>query len=220
MSDIDQVMTSIKEEVQQERPKTNKILSILNDLRSKGEFTDSEFTEIVGKTFELNPEYFMKHLNSGFRKKMARLLGDQKLNEMDKDLMEKFYFLEGEQILFECKGKVVQNRRWAQPILFASANIFVTNFRIIVQGKLKGPYAKYIQEEIPSYGYIFPVENLFRLRKGRSDIRYRVMVENLPSEILIKLPLGESQAHRDEKLNKIYEILSKKETKEVKMENV
>ncbi|MHA1987465.1 MAG: hypothetical protein ACW98D_12580 [Promethearchaeota archaeon] len=218
MSDIGQVMTRIKEEFQQLRPNNYTILNILSDLRSKGEYqhlSDSEFFDIVGKTLEINPEFFMNKVYSAFRKKMTRLLRDQKVNKMDKELMERFCFLEGEQILFECKGKLAQNKKMTPPIYITSASFFFTNFRIIAQGKLKGPYYKYIQEEIPSYGYILPTKNLFRLKKGRSDIKYRVNVENSYSEILIKLPLGESQAHRDEKLNKIYEILSKEEVKEV-----
>jgi len=211
MSDSNQILNIIKEELQKPKPNSSKILNTLLDLRSKAEFqqlSDSEFFNIVGETFNLNPEFFMKELYKSFRKKMGKLIGDEKLKEMEKYILEKYYLHEGEQIFLEFNGNFVQNKKMTQPIFLDSASIFITNDRIIAQGKLKGPYTKY-SSELAFYGYVFPIKNIYKLRKVRNNIRYRVRMDKSSSEINLKIALGESQAKREELIDKLFEMLSK-----------
>lgn len=216
MSDSNQILNIIKEELQKPKPNSSKILNTLLDLRSKAEFqqfSDSEFFNIVGETFNLNPEFFMKELYKSFRKKIGKLIGAEKLKEMEKYILEKYCLHEGEQIFLEFNGNFVQNKKMTQPIFLDSASIFITNDRIIGQGKLKGLYNKY-SSELAFYGYVFPIKNIHKLRKVRNNIRYRVMVGNSSSEINLKIALGESQAKREENIDKLFEMLSKEVVEE------
>ena len=222
MSDITQVMESIKEafENMHKNPSIykKKILTYIFDLRAKEEYqdlSDSEVYDIVEEAFKLNPENFMKHVYYDLRKKFSKRYGDEKLKEMEKYILEKYYFHEGEQIFFEFNGKIVQNRKMTQPIgFFKSASIFFTNDRIIAQGKLEGSWRLYkiYSPELVVYGYVFPNKNVFKLRKSSTissnTIKYRVMVDNRPSEIMIKI-LEKSQAKREELNDKLFEMLSK-----------
>lgn len=144
---------------------------------------------------------------------MGKLIGDEKLKEMEKFILEKYYLHEGEKILFELNGNLIQNRKMTEPIFINSASIFFTNDRMIAQGKLKGPYNKYIPN-IAFYGYEIPIKNNFRLRRVRNNIRYRVMVDEKQSEVNLKIALGESQANREELIDRLFEMLSKETSEE------
>lgn len=144
---------------------------------------------------------------------MGKLIGDEKLKEMERYILEKYYLTEGEQILLEFNGNITQNRKMTEPIFLNSASIFITNARMIAQGKLKGPYNRYIPN-IAFYGYEIPIKNIFRLRRVRNNIRYRVMVDEKQSEVNLKIALGESQAKREENIDKLFEMLSKEVVEE------
>ena len=218
MSDKTQIMESIKEafENMHKNPSIykKKILTYIFDLRAKEEYqdlSDSEVYDIVEEAFKLNPENFMKHVYYDLRKKFSKRYGDEKLKEMEKYILEKYYFHEGEQIFFEFNGNIVQNRKMTQPIFLRSASIFFTNDRFIAQGKLEGSWRLYIiySPELAVYGYVFPFKNAFKLRKSSIyDIKYRVMVDNRPSEIMITI-LAKPQTKRKELTNKLFEMLSK-----------
>ncbi|MFX1322755.1 MAG: hypothetical protein ACFFAQ_14050, partial [Promethearchaeota archaeon] len=65
MSVVNQIMSNIKEEITSPEPSSKQIITYLSDLRIKEEYqsiTDSEFYDIVGETFKLNPEFFMNHI--------------------------------------------------------------------------------------------------------------------------------------------------------------
>ncbi|MFX1504194.1 MAG: hypothetical protein ACFFDH_24755 [Promethearchaeota archaeon] len=216
MSDLNQIMNVIKEDFQKSKPSSNKVLNVLLDLRRKAEFqqlSDSEFFNIVGETFKLNPEFFMKKLYRSFRSKIGKLIGDEKLKELERNILEKHYLHEGEQILFEFNGDVGQNRRMTEPLLLTSASIFCTNERFIAQGKLNGPYNRYISD-LAFYGYMFPFKNIFKLSKSSKKIKYRMMVDNKPSEVQVKIALRESQEKREELIDEIFEMLSKETSEE------
>jgi len=151
--DKNQVLSNIKKELNYPPPSTTIILKILYELRSKDrsqQFTDLEFFDIVGETFKLNPDYFMKELYEPFRKKMGISIGAEKLKELDKYIIEKFCLLEDERILYECKGNVQFTELFEQsksgkykmvsrPVVISvrSGNLFFTNNGIFAQGKLK-----------------------------------------------------------------------------------
>ena len=177
-------------------------------------FSDTDVFEIVGETSKLNPQFFMKHLYKNFRKKMGKIIGTEKLKEMEKYILEKYYLHEGEHIFIECSGDIGQNKKMAQPLILNSVNIFITNDRIIAQGKLfKGNYSKY-SSELAFYGYIFPIKRIFRLRRVRNNIRYRVILDNSSSEINLKISRRYSQEIVEELINKIFEVLNKEVVEE------
>jgi len=158
MSDIDQVWNNIQEELKQSRPISGRILKPLCDLRLYEEgieydpkeewryLPEAKFFNIVGETFNLNREFFMKDLYKSFRSKMGKIIGNEKLMAMEKYIIEKYCLYNGEQILFECEGKI---KHGAMVSKFTSSQIdkefivskgwiLFTNYRIIAQGKTKG----------------------------------------------------------------------------------
>ena len=218
MNDINQVMTSIKEELQQQQPSASKILPILYDLKRKEEYqqlSDSEFYNIVGETFNLKPEFFMKTLYKPFRNVVTKLIGKDKLKEMEKHILEKYSLHEGEQIFFEFNGNLYQNAKMLKPLEMFPASFFLTNDRIIAQGKLKGPYHKY-SSELGIYGYVIPIKNIYRLRRVRNNIRYRTKLGDRVTEINLKITLGgEGLEKREERIEKIFEHLNKEVIEEL-----
>ena len=151
MSDVTQVLNNIKKAVSGQHYGT--IIKSLCALQTKKKFqhlSDSEFFDIVGETFKLDPDYFMRGIYNPFRKKMNTIIGSSKLKEMEEYIIQKFCLYEGEQILYECEG-TIKNAETAKrdksgkykgepvpPTVFIrSARLFFTNYRIIAQGKLK-----------------------------------------------------------------------------------
>jgi hypothetical protein len=144
----DQKFNSIKEEFE-----PSKISAFLSELFPKEEnqrLSDSEFFDIVGEAFKSNPEFYMENLDEEVRKRVKKLYGDEKLKEIVKYIFEKFSLYNGEQILFESEGGIRQLRTAkVEPsgkiklesapvsVSIKSGNIVVTNYRLIVQGKLK-----------------------------------------------------------------------------------
>ena len=217
MSSSNQIMNYIKEELQKRRPASNKILNLLLDLRRKAEFqqlSDSEFFNIVGETFHLRPDFYMSMIYKPFRNKLRKLIGDDKLREMEKFIIEKYNLHEGEHISYIFDGSLIQNAKMLKPFFIESATFFFTNHRVITQGKLKGPFHRY-SSELDIYGYVIPTRKIFRLRRVRNNIRYRIMLGDRQSEISIKITLGESEAKREELINELLEILNKEVVQEI-----
>jgi len=153
MSDSNQILNIIKEELQNPRPNAKTILKSLFDLRTNKKIqqpSDSEFFDIVGETFQLNPDFFMKEIYKVFMVKLGKIIGFEKRREMEKYIIEKFCLAEGEQILYECKGNVKQVElieqkesgkykmdRFPLTISVSSGDVFLTNYRLIAHGLLK-----------------------------------------------------------------------------------
>ncbi|MFX0083538.1 MAG: zinc ribbon domain-containing protein [Candidatus Hodarchaeota archaeon] len=158
--DANVVLNMIKEELQNPKPKTKTILKYLIDLRANKKISqpsDSEFFDIVGVTFKLNPDFFMKEIYETFMVKMGNIIGTEKRREMEKYIIEKFCLAEGEQILYECKGNIKQTEILEQKpsgkyegglfpirISVSLGDFFLTNYRLIAHGsfKVKGGESK------------------------------------------------------------------------------
>ena len=130
-----------------------KISAFLSELFPKEEhqqLSDSEFFDIVGEAFKSDHEFYTENLDEEVRKRVKKLYGDEKLKELVKNIFEKFSLYNGEQILFVSEGGIKQLRAAkVEPsgriklesapvsVSIKSGNIVVTNYRLIVQGKLK-----------------------------------------------------------------------------------
>jgi len=205
INDVNQKVNTIIEEIKNSRPKKSQIINNLYDLRTKEEYqslSDSEFYDIVGKTFISNPEYFMKNIYIKLREKIRKKVNGK---EMDKYIFENFCLKAGEQILYECEGKITQSDPKS---VKTSVNgmLYVTNLRIIAQGTLSASggetgtwddlltatYKKYNQkrkaktgiidsstdQELSCYGYQFKIKNLLKLRKEKKGVTYIVFYTN------------------------------------------
>jgi hypothetical protein len=147
MSVVNQILNNIREELAKPEPSSDRIITHLTDLRIKEEYqslSDSEFYDIVGETFKLNPDFFMKHIYQEMRFLQTRgrkLYEKINIMEMDKYIIEKFCLYQGEQILYECNGKIGETnptmKMMSTPTKASvDGRIYVTNYRIIAHGKL------------------------------------------------------------------------------------
>ena len=108
-SPIDQRVSKIYEEMSGPDLSFPRVVDYLRDLRIKEEYqslSNTEYYDIVGETIKLNPDIFMKHI-----------YGDRRFyqynnSEMQKYILEKISLYEGEQILFEDSGKIIQESRF------------------------------------------------------------------------------------------------------------
>ncbi len=108
---------------------------------------DSEFYDVVGETFIFDPKLFMIKLYKDFMEKMEKMIGAQKRKEMERYIIEKYSLAEDEKIIYELKGNISYREDIERlssggdrtPVTFSinSADIFITNKRMIVNGKLK-----------------------------------------------------------------------------------
>jgi len=218
--------------------------------------SDSEFFDIVGEAFKSNPEDYMKNLYGEVRERVINLYGDEKLKEMEKYLLVKFSLYDDEQILFESEGRIIQlNTAETTPsgkiklnthpvsVSIKSGSIVVTNYRLIVQGKLKAsgggsmtfPLLSAIsgapasrrdeirkilivsstQQELPCYGYQFPIQNHFGLEKIYSTqkdavgVSYGLLVDNRIYVNKINLHLRTYQTIVEEQVNTLFKLLCK-----------
>ncbi len=215
------------------------ILIYLSDLRVKDDYqslSDSEFYDIVGECLKLNSKFFMNSIYKDLRKIAKRQFGVKGRRFMEKNILERFCLYEGEQILYECEGKVQQTRKGKGVKIYGT--LFVTNERIIAQGKIGDtghttgsgsifdlllvPSAisksrkirktkdivveRSVTQELPYYGYQFPYQNHFKLTIKPRKIKYKMTQDNLPYDLLVY-----SYSFKDkEQLDYLIEILSKK----------
>ena len=236
------ILNKIKEKFEQ-APSNNlrlKILTIFYDILSKEEYqhlSDSDFNFIVRETFKLNPEFFMDSLYWDLRQRMEK---NNRLI-MDKYIIEKYSLIDEEHIIYECNGniKFVDKVMGKSPasVLVSLGSIFLTNYRLIAQGKLDtkggetlwGPILTVLNspgglgiknrrrnraknailETSPTYGYQFPIRNHINLLKGWNGVRYLCVQDNQFKLIQIELPYETTQAKREEQIDIIFKILSK-----------
>ncbi|MFX1448237.1 MAG: hypothetical protein ACFFCG_08875 [Promethearchaeota archaeon] len=203
MSGVNLIINTVKGEITSVNPSSKRIISLLNDLKSKEEYqpvSNTEFYDIVGETFKLNPEFFMNWI---YPKINTR--------EMAKYIVEKLCLYDGEQILSEFEGdiKQVDDIRNNLSVSVKGGTIIVTNYRIIAQGKLKakggqrpagflfwtmgfwksGSYERTkskegiadrsLDQEIPCYGYQFKKKPLFSLHKTSTSVGYFIREDDI-----------------------------------------
>ncbi|UCC20350.1 MAG: hypothetical protein JSV62_03410 [Promethearchaeota archaeon] len=211
MVDVNQILNNIKEVMTSANPSSYRIISYLHDLRIKEEYqslSDSDYYDIVGETFKLNPEYFMASIY-GARKLYKHV--DRK--EMAKHIIKKYCLYDGEEILYECHGSIKQSTGESD-VKVSKGFFFVTTHRIIAQGTLKvsggfdpttlldlvitsfsGISKKVrgkkkliessLDQELPCYGYQFQIKNHVNLKKkGDRGIGYIVIdLESITKKI-------------------------------------
>ncbi|MHA1123791.1 MAG: hypothetical protein ACTSPC_13425 [Candidatus Heimdallarchaeota archaeon] len=219
-------------------PSSALIITLLNDLRSNESFqalSDTEFYDIVGETFTLNPKFFMTSIYP--KKPNIRSM------EIAKYIVEKFCLFDGEQILYEFQGDMGQYQG-KTAVIVSGGTIFVTNYRIIAQGSIKakghsfnafylgGPLlwnlsggskrAKSkkslidgsVKQKLPCYGYQFKRRPLFgKLIKQSKGVTYNFFsdnVQNYSSRLEVSRGLREiTLTPPIEQINELFEILSK-----------
>jgi len=157
-------------------------------LEMRNSLSDSEFFDILGEVFKSNPEDYMKNLYGEVRKTVKKLYGDEKLNEMERYIIEKFCLYEDEQILYELKGNIKQTELLEQKasgkykmdtlplkISVKSADIFITNKRMIGHGVLKASGGE------KTKGAVFYLTSLWVFTGGSKKAeRNKALIESSP----------------------------------------
>jgi len=202
MSDVSLAMNKIEEELKKTYPSKKKILNFLYDLQ----LYDFEFLNSIGETYKLNHLFFMNKLYSNIWKKMGKLLGKEGRIRAERYIVENYCLHGGEQILYECEGSIKKKRPLKAPSIKISVSlgvIFITNQRIIVQGKLtineliqtktlvdvsddgllltgRDRHEECKKEFLYDaselcFGYMFPVKQLSNLRRSGRKISYKLV---------------------------------------------
>lgn len=193
-----QVMDKIEKALEMEKPSREEVLTYLYNLQANESLSNLEFFDIVGKTYQLSPKFFMFSIYPKIRRKIRTIYGDEGIRVMGKHILEKFCLEDGEQIVYELDGairlKVPKKYDWIMVgNLRQAATIYITNERIIAQGMLdvmphesavwvgitgggtkdiKKARKAYIYNSAPCYGYNFPIKNLHGLSKGNRKLSY------------------------------------------------
>lgn len=222
----DQAMEKIKNLLNMKKPSKKKILSSLFTLQANDSLSNLEFFNIVGRTYQLNPLYFMFSIYRKLWSKSRKLYGVEGMKVMEKHIMENYCLNEGEQILYELQGmirqKVPKKYEWIWAgNLRQPGTIYFTNERIIAHGTFSvNPYESYfrtvisggggtkdpnkakkhfIQESGPCYGYPFPINDLHDLQMDKKKVIYFI------GESRIKINVSKKEGNAD----KLFEILEK-----------
>jgi len=175
-------------------------ISLLTGLFKKmisDQLTNTSFYEILGSKLHNNPMLFMYQIYPKIRKKFAKLLDFDKFMELEKKIIRKISFLEGESFIYEFKGNLTQKiENNTSKIVMNDANIYFTNRRMIVQSngfeihttdtkvhnRLRDDYLKkYFLSMIlsrnlyhsrPCFGYEFPILQLHDINKTRTHVEF------------------------------------------------
>jgi hypothetical protein len=192
---------------------------------------DIEFFNIVAALFTSGPEFYMKNLYRGIVKRMIKLNGIDKLKDMEKYIIEKYCLYPGETILFDCLGGIqfFENPTLKSRGVTSNGNLYITDSRIIVCSYLFGKGLMAMGGSVSSghgsrkrimdhsfrekcYGYIFPIKDLYNLRKTTKNVNYNIRLMGYTK--YIRIIVGKS-VDRKETINKLFEILSNQSREEV-----
>jgi len=168
---------------------------------------------------------------------------------MEKYILEKFCLHEGEEILYDCDGSTQELFPKSYKIEVLNGTIYVTNSRVIAQGRLRtarmsysGPLAvtlgivagnpttrtrrgrrrdikpkdakeslisTSIHQELPCYGYVFPIKKLFNLHHNKCLITYEIIHDSR----LYKYKLSFSSSKIQNSTDRLFNILKSYERK-------
>jgi len=146
-------------------------------LQIDNSLSDFEFFDVIGEIYQRKPTFFMLNIYPKIRHKFRKVYGNEGIQVMDKYILEKFCLDEGEQILFEFGGEILQTVHKSFKFEVNKGIIYVTNHRLIAHGMClftlivgagnERSFRSYISTDHsylkPCYGYSFPIKNLYSL---------------------------------------------------------
>jgi hypothetical protein len=168
----------------------------------------------------------MLSIYPNIRRKFRKIYGDEGMQVMNKSILETFCLDEEEQIIYELNGTIRKKIPKKYTIKVLHGTIYVTNYRIVVHGKIvfelevainesfkspKEAEIAYISNSTPCYGYPFPIKNLHGLINpsdfNNHNLSYSVKQdENLYSDdCIITIDASKKEDHGD----KLFAILDK-----------
>jgi hypothetical protein len=169
-----QVMDEVKNALETRAPSRRAVLKPLYRLLATRSLSKHEVFDVIGETFRLSPKFFMTSIYRKIRRRVGRIYGVDEIRAMDKHILKNFVLNQDEQIRYELKGKVRYEPSFSYWFNIKKGDIYVTNHRMIVQGKMYlhiiGPTSdsgqpiksvkEYVYEVAVCYGYCFPIKGV------------------------------------------------------------
>jgi len=197
MSEIENLINSKREEVQNliKNNKNKEVLDNLKELYTK--IPGNYFNDFVADIFKFDPDFFNGKFSKKYNKVIEKLMGLEKALELESYIINKYCLYPEERIIGHFSGEA--NTGGAKMI----GRGYITDFRIIFQGKSKGrgiPFittgflqtaiAKRIQnnilnkiktqidnltmQSIPYFGDQYPLFGVYKKKLRSKKIEYKV----------------------------------------------
>jgi len=215
-----QYIIRIKNALERKKPSGVEIRDYLTTLQVDKSLSTFEFFDVVGETYQLNPTFFMLSIYPKMRRKFGKIYKNEGMRVMDKYILEKFCLDEGEQIKHEFYGTVKLKVPKKYVIRIINGTFYVTNRRIIAQGKLgfdlnlstgqailefgggstknpKKALKHYISSLKSCYGYSIPIKNLYRLLRFTSGSKIRKLSYLVPQKTKITINISKKEGIGD-----------------------
>ena len=208
------------------KPSKDGILKCLYALQAENSLPTFEFFDVIGEIYQQKPAFFMLSIYPKIRRKFGKIYRNEGMRVMDKYILEKFCLDEREQIINEFYGTLKLKVPKKYVIRIINGSIYVTNQRIIAQGKLgfdldlsagqsfleiggstknpKKAKIAYISSTAPCYGYSFPIKNLYNLNRFTSGSKIRKLSYLVPQKRKITINISKKEGTGD----KLHEILN------------
>ena len=202
------------------KPSKDGILKCLYALQAENSLPAFEFFDVIGDIYQRAPVFFMLKIYPKIRRKFGKIYKNEGMRVMDKHILEKFCLDEGEQIKHEFYGTVKLTVPKKYVIRIINGTFYVTNRRIIAQGKLgfdlnlstgqailefgggstknpKKALKHYISSLKSCYGYSIPIKNLYRLLRFTSGSKIRKLSYLVPQKTKITINISKKEGIGD-----------------------
>jgi hypothetical protein len=209
------------------RPTKGEILKLFYTLHADDSLSNFDFFDIIGEIYQREPAFFMLKIYPKIRRKFGKIYKNEGMRVMDKYILEKFCLDEGEQIKHEFYGTVKLKVPKKYVIRIINGTFYVTNRRIIAQGKLgfdldlstgqailefgggstknpKKALKHYISSSKSCYGYSIPIKNLYKLNRFTTGSKIKKLSYLVPQKTKITINISKKEGIGE----KLYEILN------------
>ena len=218
-----------------EKRNVSELCNNLFDLHVDNSLSDFEFFDVIGDIYQQAPAFFMLKIYPKIRRKFGKIYKNEGMRVMDKHILEKYCLDEGEKIIHEFSGTSKLKVPKKYVIRIINGTFYVTNLRIIAQGKLgfdldlaagqtilefgggstknpKKALKQYISGSKSCYGYSFPIKNLFKLNRFTTGSKIKKLSYLVPQRTKITINISKKEGVGD----KLYEILNEFQTRKFK----
>lgn len=210
-----------------EKRNVSELCNNLFDLHVDNSLSDFEFFDVIGDIYQQAPAFFMLKIYPKIRRKFGKIYRNEGMRVMDKYILEKFCLDEGEQIKHEFYGTVKLKVPKKYVIRIINGTFYVTNRRIIAQGKLgfdldlstgqailefgggstknpKKALKHYISSSKSCFGYSIPIKNLYKLNRFTTGSKIKKLSYLVPQKTKITINISKKEGIGE----KLYEILN------------
>ena len=198
------------------RPSKGDILKFFYTLQADDSLSNFDFFDIIGEIYQREPTFFMLKIYPKIRRKFGKIYRNEGMRVMDKYILEKFCLNEGEQIKHEFYGSLKLKVPKKYVIRIINGTFYVTNLRIIAQGKLgfdldlsagqailefgggstknpKKALKHYISSSKSCYGYSFPIKNLYKLNRFTSGSKIKKLSYLVPQRTKVTINISKKE---------------------------